>query len=457
MTYHVVAMGKLPVLILAILSALLTSQADQARAPAGTAQQSPATRNTNLGRDANGNPIHLAVKTGHLSNYDESKVGHYSLPDPLILSDRKAVRDATMWNTQRRSEILRLYEKEIYGRIPPTAPKVKWAVAATSSEAQQGQALMKRVVGKVGDTADAPEIRLNLYTPSAAKAAVPVILLLNFRSNDPAQAESEKELANPPVAAEIIARGWGYATVGYQDIQPDRADALTAGVIGIASKGRERAPDDWGAISAWAWGVSRVLDYLETDKAVNAKQVAVFGHSRLGKTVLWASAQDQRITAVYSSCAGEMGSALARRDYGETIDDMAQNFPYQFAVNFQKWVGRWNDMPVDAHMLIALSAPRPVFITGGTQDQWADPKGEFLAEVAAGSVYRLLGKQGVGSDEFPPVDSSLISGDLGWYYHTGGHAATKEDWEVFLRFLDKYFAGVKPKATNISSRARSSP
>jgi hypothetical protein len=454
MTYHVVAMGKLPVLILAILSALVISQAEQATAPAGTAQQSPATRNTNLGRDANGNPIRLAVKTGHLSNYDESKVGHYSLPDPLILSDGKAVRDATTWNTQRRPEILGSYETEIYGRIPPTAPKVKWAVAATSFEAQQGQALMKRVVGKVGDAAGAPEIRLNLYTPAAAKTAVPVILLLNFRSNDPAQADSEKSLADPPVAAEIIARGWGYATVGYQDIQPDRADALTAGVIGTASKGRERAPDDWGAISAWAWGVSRVLDYLETDKTVNAKQVAVFGHSRLGKTVLWASAQDERIAAAYSSCAGEMGSALARRDYGETIDDMAQNFPYQFAGNFQKWVGRWSDMPVDAHMLIALSAPRPVFITGGTQDQWADPKGEFLAEVAAGHVYRLLGKQGVGADQFPPVDTPLISGDLGWYYHTGGHAATKADWEAFLQFLDKYFTGVNTKVIRQKSKQR---
>ena len=431
-------MAKL--LTLTLLSALLISHAEQAPVPTGYNQQSPpTTRNTDLGRDANGNPLRLTVKTGHVSNYDESKVGHYTLPDPLILSNGKAVRDAAMWRTQRRPEILRLYETEIYGRIPPTAPKVKWALAATSSEAQQGQALMKRIVGKIGDAAEAPEIRLNLYTPVSAKTPVPVILLLNFRSNDPTQAEVEKSPADPPVSEEIIARGWGFATLGYKDIQPDRADALTEGVIGIAAKGRERAPDEWGAISAWAWGLSRVLDYLETDKLVNAKQVAVFGHSRLGKTVLWASAQDERIAAVYSSCAGEMGSALARRDYGETVDDMGQNFPYQFAGNFQKWVGHWNDMPVDAHMLIALIAPRPVFITGGTQDQWADPKGEFLAEVAAGPVYRLLGKEGVGTDQFPPVDTPVISGDLAWHYHTGGHAATKADWEVFLQFLDKYF------------------
>jgi len=241
------------------------------------------------------------------------------------------------------------------------------------------------------------------------------------------------------LAAEILARGWAYATVGYLDIQPDRANAETQGVIGISSGHRPIAADEWGTISAWTWGVSRILDYLETDKSVDARHVAVHGHSRLGKTVLWASALDQRIAAVFSSCAGEMGSALARRDWGETVDDMAQNFPYQFAGNFQKWVGPWNDMPVDAHMLIALSAPRPVFITGGTKDQWADPVGEFLAEVAAGPVYRLLGAKDLGMTELPATDVAITSGDLGWHYHTGGHAATAADWKAFLEFLGKYF------------------
>jgi hypothetical protein len=182
-----------------------------------------------------------------------------------------------------------------------------------------------------------------------------------------------------------------------------------------------------------------VIDYFESDRSVNANQVAVQGHSRLGKTVLWASASDPRIAAVYSSCAGEMGSALARRDWGETVDDMAQNFPWWFAGNFQKWVGRWNDMPVDAHMLIALSAPRPVFVTGGTADQWADPVGEFKALVAAGPVYRLLGKKDVGVSTLPPLDTPITSGNLGWHYHTGAHAATPADWRAFLIFLAKYF------------------
>jgi hypothetical protein len=421
---------------------------------AALAQQGPE-RTTNLGSDANGNPIRLAIKTGHVSNYDETRIRPYTLPDPLVLSNGKPVLDATTWLTERRPEILRTYETEIYGRIPAAAPHVRWHVTETDPRARDGAAVMKKVLGTIGDPPDAPQIKLTVYTPANANAAVPVILLLNFGGGaatpgalaTPGRGGTGPSGGDPPVAAEIIARGWGYATVGYQDIQPDRANARTQGVMGRAFSAQQpTAPDEWGTISAWAWGVSRILDYFETDRSVDAKQIAVQGHSRLGKTVLWASAMDQRIAAVFSSCAGEMGSALARRDWGETVDDMAQNFPYQFAASFQKWVGRWNEMPVDAHMLIALSAPRPVFITGGTTDQWADPVGEFLAAVAAGPVYRLLGAKDLGVAQLPPVDVPLTSGDLGWHYHTGGHAATPADWKAFLEFLGKYFKPGRPRA-----------
>ena len=208
--------------------------------------------------------------------------------------------------------------------------------------------------------------------------------------------------------------------------------------MALAHGQKAPAADEWGTISAWAWGASRVLDYFTTDRAVDAKRVALIGHSRLGKTVLWAGARDPRFALVFSSCAGEMGSALARRDYGETVDDMAASFPWQFAGNFQKYAGHWNDMPVDAHLIIALNAPHPVFITGGTQDQWADPKGEFLAEVAAGPVYRLLGKKDLGVSDGPPLDTPLLTGDLGFHYHTGGHTITASDWKAFLDFADRY-------------------
>ena len=399
---------------------------------------------TNLGSDANGNPLRLALKTGHVSNYDEAKIPSYSLPDPLIMSNGQRVRDARTWFARRRAEILRLYETEIYGRVPANAPKVKWEAGETDRSAANGTAVMNRVVGKIGNAPDGPRINVTVYTPANAPGPVPLILLVNFGGGDAARGRNGgagAPFGGPPVASEILARGWGYATVGYQDIQPDRANAWHEGVIGLTLSPGQRQPaaDEWGTISAWAWGVSRIIDYLETDKLVNAKQIAVQGHSRLGKTVLWAAAQDQRIAAVFSSCGGEMGSALARRDWGETIDDMAQNFSWQFAGNFQKWVGRWNDMPVDAHMLIALSAPRPAFITGGTTDQWSDPAGEFLAEVAAGPVYRMVGRKDLGVTQLPALDTPLTGGDLGWHYHTGGHMATPADWSAFLQFLSKYF------------------
>jgi hypothetical protein len=426
----------------------------QQPAPAPPGQTAPAAgRSTNLGTDPNGNPLRLALKTGHVSNYDEAKVPPYKLPDPLVMVDGKPVKDAGMWKT-RRAEILRLYETEIYGRIPATTPKVSWQVTETDPQAREGTAVRKKIVGMIGPAADAPKINLTLHTPVSAKGPVPVILLVNFGGGTPPPAPPAAAAGaaagrgrgpgfptDPPVAADIIARGWGYATVGYQDIQPDRVNTWNEGVVGrtLLSGQTAPAPDEWGTIGAWSWGISRILDYFEIDKAVNAKQVAVHGHSRLGKTVLWASAKDERIAAVFSSCSGEMGAALARRDWGETVDDMAQNFPWQFAGNFQKWAGRWNEMPVDAHLLIALSAPRPVFVTGGTADQWADPVGMFKAEVAAGPVYRLLGKRDLETSELPGLDTPLTGGDLGWHYHTGGHMATPADWTAFLQFLGKYF------------------
>ena len=413
--------------------------------PSGQAAAPPASP-TNLGSDANGNPLRRALKTGHVSNYDEAKVAPYTLPDPLVLANGKPVRDRQTWIKERRPEILRMYETEIYGRLPAKTPAVKWEVTETDAHARDGAAVMKKITGTVGSGPDAPEIKLTLYTPATATKPVPVILLVNFGGGPPPPPTAQGRggagfPSDPPVAAEIISRGWGYATVGYADIQPDRLNTFTQGVIGrTLAPGQEApAPDEWGTISAWSWGVSRMIDYFETDKSVNAKQVALFGHSRLGKTALWATAKDERIAAAFSSCSGEMGAALARRDWGETVDDMAQNFPWQFAGNLQKWPGRWNEMPVDAHMLIALSAPRPVFISGGTADQWADPVGMFKAAVAAGPVYRLLGKKDLGVTELPPLDTPVTSGDLGWHYHTGGHTATPADWKAFLDFLGKYF------------------
>jgi hypothetical protein len=321
-----------------------------------------------------------------------------------------------------------------------------FSVAETDRSALAGMAVRKHLVGHLGGL-DGPAVNVFLYLPANANGPVPVLLHLTFATVDagmavPASTNSAR--ARPSEAGpltNILARGYGYATVRYTELEGDSATSSLslARKLALAPNQAKPGVDDWGTITVWAWGVSRVLDYLETDPAVDAKRVALIGHSRLGKTALWAGARDPRFAVVFSSCAGEMGSALSRRDYGETVDDMAANFPYWFAGNFQKYSGHWNDMPVDAHMLIALNAPRPVFLTGGTQDQWADPRGEFLAAVAAGPVYRLLGQKDLGETEGPPLDKPLITGSLGFLYHTGAHAILPVDWQAFLDFAEKYF------------------
>lgn len=392
--------------------------------------------------DAHGNPLRRAP-TGHVSNYDEAKVGTYTLPNPLVLQSGQTVRNAVTWYGQRRPELLRLYADQIYGRVPANAPKVTFTVEKTEADLKDGDAIRKVVIGHIGPKSDGLKVTVTLYLPAKAVKPVPVLLQLLFLGDPPPPPPPGRTFRFHELGPikEILSHGYAYADFRYTDIQPDRPHSLTRGVIGLTLKpGQTKpAPDEWGAISAWAWGASRVMDYLETDPAVDASRVALIGHSRLGKTVLWAGAQDPRFALIFSSCAGEMGSSLARRDYGETIDDIATNFPWQFAGNFQQYVGHWNKMPVDAHMLIALNAPHPVFITGGTRDQWSDPHGEFLAEVAASPVYRLLGLKGVGATRWPAPDTPLISGDLGYLYHTGGHMITSEDWTTFLKFADKYF------------------
>jgi hypothetical protein len=403
-------------------------------------------------QDANGNPIRYA-KTGHASNYDEAKVGNYTLPDPLVLQNGQPVRDAQAWTTQRRPEIVKLYESEIFGRVPATAPKAKFEVLETGTRVMDGAALRKHIVMRFGESEDAPKVNVILYTPANITRPVPVLLQLVFfgglpSANPPAPppakdgappAKTPRFTETGPIA-DILARGYGYATIRYTEIEGDRAENNVTGVRKLAlAPGQEKpAPGEWGTVAAWGWGASRALDYFETDRAVDARRVALIGHSRLGKTVLWAGARDPRFAVIFSSCSGEMGAALARRDFGETVDDMAQNFPWQFAGNFQKYSGHWAEMPVDAHLVIALNAPRPVFVTGGTTDQWADPHGEFLAEVAAGPVYRLLGKKDLGTDKLPALDTPLISGDLGFHYHTGGHTITPSDWAAFLEFAGRY-------------------
>jgi len=391
--------------------------------------------------DAQGNPFRRAP-TGHVSNYDESRVGSYQLPDPLVLANGQPVRDNKTWFKQRRPELIRLYETEIYGRVPNSPPGIKFELVGTDLTALSNSAIRKDITGHIGNPTNGPQLNLVLYLPANATGPVPVLLHLLFGNppvDSPAYTNSTRPGEIGPLP-DILGRGYGYACFRYTQIEGDsrtnslsivRKVALPEGQIGPAA-------DEWGTITAWAWAASKVLDYLETEQATDARRVALVGHSRLGKTALWAGARDPRFALVFASCSGELGASLARRDFGETVDDVIANFPWWFAANFRKYSTRWNELPVDAHLLIALNAPHPVFITGGTRDQWADPQGMFLAEVAAGPVYRLLGKQDLGTTELPPLDTPLITGELGFLYHTGPHSITPEDWKAFLDFADRH-------------------
>lgn len=411
-----------------------------------SAAQKPFDPKTLPKSDTNGNPIRFATKTGHISNYDESKVKAYTLPELLKMANGEPVKDAEMWFTKRRPEILDLFATEIFGRIPSDAPNVKWEVASIDEKAAGGTAVLKKVVGTMSDKDGAPKINLNLYVPASAAGPVPVVIIIGgggFGGKLPPG--KGNGLGGAP--GQILAKGFAYAGFSHTEVQPDQNNTYNKGVIGLTLKpGQTKpAPEEWGSISAWAWAVSRVIDYLETDKGIDAKCIAIQGTSRLGRTALWSAAQDERVAAAFPAVSGEAAAALARRDWGESVDDMAQNFPWQLGGNYQKWVGQWDKIPVDSHMLIACVAPRALFINGGTTDQWMDPVGMFLGLVHAGPAYRLVGAKDLGVDKLPPVDKIVMEGDLAWSYHTGGHMATSTEWTAFLNFADRHFKAGKKK------------
>lgn len=375
---------------------------------------------------------------GNWTNYDESKTGKYKLPDPLTLKNGKPVKSAKTWWNERRPEIVSDFCSKIYGKIPTSTPKVTFKVTQIDTVDIKGKVIKKTIVGQI-DNSKFPQgksaITITLYLPIHSEVPVPLMVVASFGFGLPIGVNNPR----PSAPEMVLAAGWGYATVNTSDIQMDSGAGLNDGIIGIVNQGKPRKPDDWGVLAAWSWGLSRALDYFETEKAINPKQIGIQGHSRWGKTALLAGALDQRWAIVFASCSGSMGASLEKRSWGENIDNVAGSGEYHWmAGNFLKYGGHWDQMPVDSHELMALIAPRPLFITGGTKDQWADPHGEFLACVGADPVYRLLGARGVGTTEMPQPDVSLVSGELAFRYHEGGHTDLL-DWPVFLEFAKKYF------------------
>jgi hypothetical protein len=389
-------------------------------------------------------------------NYDEALVGTYTLPDPLTLADGKPVRDAKTWTEKRRPEIVRLFEENQYGRSPGRPAGMTFEVFEKGTAAFDGKAIRRRV--RVHFSAS-HSMDMLLYLPAKAAKPVPFLLHLSFAANsmtvdDPAvkggevwgpdkkkipASQGRKFGQVDPVP--LIDAGFGFGTIYYGDIDPDFAGGIQHGVRAQFLKAgqTEPGPDEWGTIGAWAWGLSRALDYLETDKAVDAKRVAIMGVSRLGKTVMWAGAHDTRFALVIASCSGEGGAAISRRNYGETIAHLTapSRYPYQFCANYGKFAEHIDRFPVDANMLVALIAPRTVLLQTGDQDYWSDPKGEFLAAVAAAPVFKLFGKQGLDTDQMPPAGTAIFH-TIGYFEHIGPHGALASDWDQYLKFLQMH-------------------
>jgi len=394
-------------------------------------------------------------KSPFMANYDESKANVYpNLPDPLLLKNGKRVTSAKVWWTKRRLEIVEDFDREILGRVPANVPKVTWEVLSTTQEkVGDVPVITKKLAGHVDNSAY-PSIKvtieLELTTPANASGPVPVIMELGlskefmaaFFKNFPGGMPKGLGNDGPTWQQQVLARSWGYATYIPYSVQADSGAGLNEGIIGLVNKGQPRKLDDWGSLRAWAWGASRVLDYFETDKSVDAKQVGLEGHSRFGKTALVAMAYDRRFAIAYISSSGTGGAKLYRHVFGELTENLAGSGEYHWmAGNFLKYAGplTTGDLPVDAHELIALCAPRPVFISGGAVngDGWVDAKGMFMAAAAAGPVYRLLGKKDLGTTTFPPIETPLIAGEVAFRQHSGGHTPGP-NWPTFLDFASRY-------------------
>jgi len=362
-----------------------------------------------------------------------------------------------MWRKKRRPEIVSMFEAEQYGRAPGRPKDESFAVVEKGTPALKGKAIRRRVDVHLSAKAGSPVIHLVEYLPAAAKKPVPMLLCISFSApsnsvDDPelpvgevwdakthAKIPANKARAFGKLNAEaVLDAGIGVATFYYGDVEPDYEEGFQDSIRKVYLKAGQskRGPEDWGSIAAWAWGMSRVQDYLETDKDVDAKRVAIHGVSRLGKTVMWAGAHDERFAAVIASCSGEGGAALSHRDYGETIAHLTAptRYPYQFAENYGKWAGFPDKAPMDANLLVALIAPRPLLLQTGNTDYWSDPKGEFLSAVAAGPVYKLLGKDALDTETWPEAKQPILH-DLSYYMHDGGHGMVATDWDVYVQFL----------------------
>jgi hypothetical protein len=390
------------------------------------------------------------------ANRDEAKVNQYVLPDPLKFNSGRQVKTAREWWDKRRPEIVEDFDREMYGRLPKDIPSVVWKVIAVKDTTMGTHQIKEKTLRGIVDNSKYPEIKVEielvLATPKDA-GKVPVVMEFGFIRwpFGPQTAEPANRLispAEPNWKEQLISRGWGYAVLVPSSIQADNGAGLRSGIIGLVNKGHPRKPDDWGALRAWAWGASRAIDYFETDTDVDSKRLAIEGLSRYGKATLVAMAYEPRLSLAFVGSAGAGGSKILRRIFGEQVENLASSGEYHwFCGNFIKYASTLtaNDLPVDAHELVALCAPRPVFISSGSpqvEGQWVDARGMFLAGVHAGPVYKLLGRKDLGRTEFPVLGTPLVSGDIAYRQHAGGHS-TGPNWSTWIAWACRYWGECK--------------
>ena len=398
--------------------------------------------------------------------YDEAAVPTYDLPDPLVMSNGKQVSNIRQWENKRRPEILQMFEEQMYGKMPGLPESMNFALKSEVTDVFGGKATRKQVTVYFTEDQTGPKMDIQIYLPNNFDAPAPLFVGLNFYGNQTIYPDAAIQITDQwvnnndefgidnntasdasrgertkrwPVEA-LINRGYGLATIYYGDLDPDYSGDWSNGVHPLFYDAGQTQPagDEWGAIGAWAWGLGRAMDYFETDGDINHEQVAVMGHSRLGKASLWAGAYDQRFAIVISNNSGCGGAALSKRQFGETVQRINTSFPHWFCDNFTRYNGKEDTLPFDQHMLVALVAPRPLYITSASKDLWADPRGEFLSGKHASPVYELYDQQGIGDLEMPDLNEPVMR-TIGYHIRPGQHDVTLYDWERWMDFADKHF------------------